>query len=249
MRAMKWIGLIVLILCTGCAGVGKYARDRGNDFLDCFTAQGGLGLGLPAVELHATDWLTTGAGCSLGVRWGLQGGDPGLWSVTQFGVPLLPLLTPLVYRKPPPADLLRDGDVSRTRPPDDLLWDGDVRWLYTYVSRTYQGLPFFNTHGLRVSKSVLLFDVTCIPKFAYHYDAHGGILSGWSYELVHEKRKLVEALDVHVDATAALLLGPSVRLGFSPGQFADFVLGFFGLDIAGDDAKPQPLKTKEGGKR
>jgi hypothetical protein len=42
-------------------------------------------------------------------------------------------------------------------------------------------------------------------------------------------------LCLHVDLTAALLVGPSVRLGFSPGQFADFVLGLLGLDIAGDD--------------
>ena len=66
-----------------------------------------------------------------------------------------------------------------------------------------------------------------------------------------EKREapMTPSLGLHVDLTAALLVGPSVRLGFSPGQFADFVVGLFGLDIAGDDAKPQPLKTKEGGKR
>jgi len=54
MRAIKLLAALGLVLCTGCAGLGKYAKDRGNDFLDCFTAQGGIGLGLPAVEVHAT---------------------------------------------------------------------------------------------------------------------------------------------------------------------------------------------------
>jgi len=40
-----------------------------------------------------------------------------------------------------------------------------------------------------------------------------------------------------------------VRLGFSPGQFADFVLGFFGLDIAGDDESAKAAEPAKGGKQ
>jgi len=42
----------------------------------------------------------------------------------------------------------------------------------------------------------------------------------------------IHACDVEVYAHAGII---GVVLGFSPGQFIDFVLGWFGLDIAGDD--------------
>jgi hypothetical protein len=30
------------------------------------------------------------------------------------------------------------------------------------------------------------------------------------------------------------------RVGFSPGEFVDFLLGWFGIDIAGDDREWKP---------
>lgn len=43
-------------------------------------------------------------------------------------------------------------------------------------------------------------------------------------------------LRVHAfDVEASVFLGAYVRVGFSPGEFVDFLLGWFGLDIAGDD--------------
>ena len=42
----------------------------------------------------------------------------------------------------------------------------------------------------------------------------------------------LHAFDVELSLT--LLVG-RLRLGFSPGEFVDFLLGWFGLDIAGDD--------------
>lgn len=41
-----------------------------------------------------------------------------------------------------------------------------------------------------------------------------------------------------LDLEADVALGVGLRLRLSPGQLADFVLGWFGLDIAGDDAVP-----------
>ena len=47
----------------------------------------------------------------------------------------------------------------------------------------------------------------------------------------------VHAFDVEVNAAAIV----GFDLGFSPGEFVDFLLGWFGLDIAGDDrALPEP---------
>ena len=49
----------------------------------------------------------------------------------------------------------------------------------------------------------------------------------------------VHAFDLEVSATV-LLIG--ARAGFSPGEFVDFFLGWFGVDIAGDDV---PLRAWE----
>lgn len=45
----------------------------------------------------------------------------------------------------------------------------------------------------------------------------------------------LHAADVDVTVTLGWVGG---RLGFSPGELLDFVLGIFGLDLAGDDALP-----------
>lgn len=47
----------------------------------------------------------------------------------------------------------------------------------------------------------------------------------------------VHAFDVGVEAWVGF---GGLRLGFSPGEFLDFVLGWFGLDIAGDDRAFEP---------
>ncbi|MBM4040756.1 MAG: hypothetical protein FJ290_19810 [Planctomycetes bacterium] len=234
MRAMNWIGLIGLVVCTGCAGLGKYATDRGNDFLDCLTAQAGVGFLLPAVELRATHWVTAGAGFAVSEKWGLDGREAVTRGYSQAGFGMPGVLHLLGFES--------DKDFED---------DGALKPFYTYTSRIHitPTFPLASGKGLRVSKCILLFDVTSIPRFAYHYDHDLRWRPLEPPRLIREERKLVEALDVHVDVTAALLLGPSLRLGFSPGQFADFVLGFFGLDIAGDDAKPQPPKSTEGDKK
>ena len=54
----------------------------------------------------------------------------------------------------------------------------------------------------------------------------------------------LHAFDIEVGATV-LIIG--ARAGFSPGEFLDFLLGWFGVDIAGDDHRLEPReKTGEG---
>jgi hypothetical protein len=48
-------------------------------------------------------------------------------------------------------------------------------------------------------------------------------------------------LDVEVDAA----LGLGVRLRFSPGELLDFLLGWFGADLGGDDAPREPAAEGE----
>jgi hypothetical protein len=42
-------------------------------------------------------------------------------------------------------------------------------------------------------------------------------------------------------------LGPSVRLGFNPGEFLDFLLGWFGVSIYGDDREAE--REREGAEK
>lgn len=45
---------------------------------------------------------------------------------------------------------------------------------------------------------------------------------------------------------ASVGLGPSVRLGFNPGELLDFLLGWFGVDIAGDDKREKNVDPSAG---
>lgn len=54
-----------------------------------------------------------------------------------------------------------------------------------------------------------------------------------------DPRARIHAFDIEVRAYAAFVY---TKVGFSPGEFVDFLLGWFGADIAGDD---RPLKTPE----
>ena len=51
------------------------------------------------------------------------------------------------------------------------------------------------------------------------------------------RKARVHTFDLEVGAFA-LILG--ARVGFSPGEFVDFLLGWFGVDIAGDDREMGP---------
>lgn len=204
--AMGRLGPVVLLLVLaaggGCADLGRYAEDRGKDFVDCFTLQGGFGFPA-ACEIRATDWLVAGVGMAFSTKWGIEGretvsGHPAL----HFGLPVFPLL-------PWTRALL-----------------GDLRKRHWHaVLCTYGSVEDFNLASTgpsrpprRVAESIVLFDLASIPEFR---------------EEERYRRKLIDAFDVHVDATMLL----SARAGFSAGQFADFLLGFTTLDIAEDDSQ------------
>jgi len=43
----------------------------------------------------------------------------------------------------------------------------------------------------------------------------------------------------YTELEIVLGLGPSLRLGFNPGEFADFILGWFGIDFFADDLEAE----------
>ena len=103
MRRSAAVVALALALCTGCARVGRYAKDRGNDFLGCFKLQGGYGF--PAdVEMQATDWLATGAGVAMSKRWGLEGRRLREGDDFHAGLPVVPTVYWLSSERSPLDD-------------------------------------------------------------------------------------------------------------------------------------------------
>ncbi len=221
MRAMKLLVVVGLVLCAGCAGLGGYAKERGNDFLDCFTLQAGLG-GIAGFEVRATDYLATGAGAAGSLKWGLVGRHwRGPSADVQVGLPVLPL-----------GQSLFDMGMER---------EGELWRFYTFCAARREEFELF-AHDDRTTKSIGVFDVTSLKKYRFHAES-----SPWApghYSIVKEDRPPIQAFDLLVDAT---VLPASARFGFSPGRFADFVLGIFGLYIIWDDTGAQePVATKGG---
>jgi len=213
MRTVALGPLVLAMLCTGCAQLGSYLKDRGNDFVDCFSA--GVGIGLPgAVEVRATDWLAAGAGYAESYKpLAFRGREAVTPYAVQQGLPLFPLHTWL------------------TRDDKRFERDGGFRFLYTYFcEQEPEGPPILglSSEG-RTTKSILIFDMTSIPRFRYHPTF--SLVGRADDPIETEERGPLHAFDVGVDAT----LGLSAGVSFSPGEFADFVLGFFGLDIGHDD--------------
>jgi len=220
MRATKWIGLIVVVLCAGCAGLGKYAKDRGNDFLDCFQAHAGYGLGAD-VHVRATQFVIVGAGSSQGVQWGVNGREyVETTELAHFGPPVTTVEGILWLALAPFG--AEEGWFNRKW----LLKSGALSLALDKMER--------HTHPGRRgcvqddAGSILGVNLARLGVFGSGDDVRG-------------PHRLLDSFDMEVGGTA---LVPSLRLGFSPGQFADFVLGFFGLDIARDDAAPAHAEPK-----
>jgi len=197
-------------LGAGCARPGVYWGDRWNDFRDCFTLEAGPGIGYDA-DLHVTDWIATGVGVAGSAKFGFAGRKPvGLSHGNHVD---LHISFPLVQ-----VFLLTGG---LTPAEAESEWsDGLPALLHAdYCERNAQFLDYRIIHvDSRTTSSILLLNAMAFTK-------NRGRAS---------EPKLIDAFDADLGATLLLV---SARIGFSPGQFADFALGFFGLDIAGDDAE------------
>jgi hypothetical protein len=208
-------------------------KDRGNDFLDCFKLE--VGWGLPAdAEVHVTDYISTGAGLAVGMKWGFDGRE-----LVGF------------------ASTMRSLDVHVGLPFTPFAWwlfpsltkhwdkDGSIRFWYTdlylvdsvLIRPDYAGMEGV-PRGLcwiccrKSHKSLLLFNLTPFKRYA---DREVYLSGGKEGTRRKTRRPIIDAFDIEVGAS----LGLSARVGFSPGQFLDFLLGWFGPDIGDDDTEPQ----------
>ena len=218
------LSVAVCVLASGCAPLGGYLTDRGNDLADCWKVQVGLGVGVDA-RVQATHWASTGVGIAGAQRWGLEGREVGGFHSSHAGLPVT-LLKPLLF--PSLKRIFRRfhwalggrGDPFR----NDRWW---MIWITDECDMGPAGplgeKPVVN----RSSASMIAFDVLAIP----------ACRERWNAVALHvdrrSRRRAIHALDVAIDATVVPL---SVRFGVSPGEFADFLVGWAGVDPGQDDA-------------
>jgi hypothetical protein len=96
-----------------------------------------------------------------------------------------------------------------------------------------------------------IFGTATRPFYSYGRDYSGDYFSSffettWIPALKQEKHPPAFSFHELTDIQAGVTLGVvSVRAGINPLEFVDFLLGFAGIDIAGDDPKKQKNPTKE----
>lgn len=199
----------VSTLCAGCASA--YWRDRANDLGDIASVSFGAGLGVRA----QAGPVATGLGAQMDVA-GFRGGrffadrrafdlEPLGWSVD------------LVCAS---ANLFGLRPADGTQEP----FDPDVDARGKYRGR-YNGC---------IEGAFIPFWLFGEP---LHPGEHGGTADALPPYPVAPGRAAPKdhwSPDwTHLEIAAAL--GVGVRLGFNPGELLDFLLGFFGADLYGDD--------------
>ncbi len=190
-----------VICCSGCAPFSVYIKDRGLDFIDCFRADIGVGIGVD-VHVKVADLISLGFGVSGLDKVGMKGRHVGRWKDVH-------------------ASLLIIGFVNVGRPVDEKYIDvkrylnGEIiEYKRTHIVGGYQTISYM---GINSGPLIL-------PGFFSHESPPAEPLDPFE--------DMVNAFDVEVGATAGVV---GVRLGFSFGQFLDFITGWFGADIAKDD--------------
>lgn len=202
-------------LATGCqTTAGNYFANRARDFGECFMIRGGVSAGLGADVkvaglVHANVGLAS-YDAMAGIAYGRRCRLYLIYehpSESDLGLPLAPFKRGLLH-------------LSSARPRDD----------YVYVEHSCYGLlpgllswvrPYKKYRGKGKEAWFWLWG----PGPASDPALNPKALVRWMR---------VHAPDIEVGATV-LLLG--VRAGFSPGEFLDFLLGWSGVDIAGDDRR------------
>jgi len=216
---------------AGCMTPGTYWRDRGADLLDCATVQAGYGI-LAEAQVQTTPFIGTGLGMGWARLWGFDGRAAGRFERVHVALPFYPFLVPFVRRfgrelSRAIAEALAAPFGLELRPPAPVeplpLWERLLTSSSVIESPGGDASPQrFRRRGAKI----LVLDARVIP----------AARSDPLFEDEMPPRHPVTALDMTVAAT---LMPVSARVGVSPGQILDFLLGWTTIDIANDDAKSQ----------
>ncbi|MCZ6687975.1 MAG: hypothetical protein O7H41_00020 [Planctomycetota bacterium] len=216
-------GLVLAILfaalaTTGCqTTVGNYFANRGRDLSECFMVQAGLGFGL-GVDVKAAGLVHADALMAFYARH---------WSVGW------------VYGDPRPTEMFAE---------EGFPFEGDQGTLFWHRSVSSVGV-IRGAHGcFSILPAVLSWedsfwlwnDIDELGEWMAEQGTTyppGFDVEGYLKDLLMKRRPMHRWARLHVfDVEVGVFIGVvGVRAGFSPGEFLDFILGWFGVDIAGDD--------------
>ncbi len=216
-----------LVFSSGCQSLGTYFKDRGNDFADCFKADVGvMGIGAEA-HVRITDAFATGAGVSAALKIGFKGRHIDGWADWHVGLPFSPIYW------------FTEGENHREFPLTYYCLTGNKAFFC--ITGTVSCIP-----GSYEAESVLVYPIAFekTPERNSPFNMcdidNNNISEVEKYALMRPQKKpfsgnLLHSFDIEAGGTIGFILCASAHVGFSPGEFADFMLGWFGLDIAGDD--------------
>ena len=232
--------LLTSMFGAGCLSTQKYLDERVTDFGDCFRLQTGLGPGI-GMTVRAGGMLHVGLTAasvprSLGVGWvygeayGLGFGSNGTgWDGEgDFSLPVWMLVFI--------GGLARDTTSPINDPIHPFHWqiEGAPKmtlssayaehacWSFLPGVLSVIGEPY---HGGNPSAERPQAGTSPLP-----LEEHPRVWTCDAREL--NPYAHVHAFDIEVSAYAGVAYA---RAGLSPGEFLDFLLGWFGVDIAGDD--------------
>jgi hypothetical protein len=227
----------VLLFGPGCqSALGKYFANRARDFGECWRAEVRFAAGI-GVDVQAAGLLHVGVGgyFAPGVR--LFGDEWGLGWI--YGHPIVSAARPgLAGAAYLPATLIPHALGGPHSPgPFSRGWHFAGEELgppNVWRRHSCYGLLPGLISNVATSEAAERFG----PDWAQRTDLPECWEAWWGYRLwTAEALRLdpwshVHAFDCELGLSALFF---EARLGFSPGEFVDFVLGWVGADIAGDD--------------
>jgi len=197
----------VAMLGSGCAGFGAYMRDRGNDLADCFTVRVGRGYGLGA-RFQVTNYFGAAVGFSQERKVGYFGREPVEVRGFWAGIPAPQIVSAAPFLAVPSSAMSKKEQYFT---PFEWLKMWFTMMLTTEWASYEKGLITESDRFLGVN----------LAEFTE---------PGW---LDPPPPFIREKLFIEVGVA---LFAVGFDIGFNPAEFADFLLGWFSLDIAGDDA-------------
>ena len=219
---------LAAFVTTGCqTTVGNYFANRGRDLGECFLLQTGIGLGLGA-HVNAAGLLHAGVGCSI----------------------YSPLLSiGVVYGTHRPS-----RDYGHSALHIAFEWESGVPIAFVESSSlhdSHSGNGEFETHHscwgilpglLSWHEEGMEWTWIWAPESGHDKWQQGVWRREALPEEIRAEREIIWSRLHLFDIEAGVFVGIiGARAGFSPGEFVDFLLGWVGVDIAGDD---RPVKTE-----
>jgi len=199
--------VFVAVAGSGCADFSAYMKDRGNDLADCFTVRVGRGCGFGA-RFQVTNYFGAAVGFSQERKVGYFGREPVEVRGFWAGIPAPQIVSVVPFLAAPFSAVSREEGYFTP-----------LEWLKMWFTMVLTTEWASYEKGL-ITESERFLGVN-LAEFTE---------SGW---LDPPPPFIREKLFIEVGAA---LFAFGFDIGFNPAEFADFLLGWFSLDLAGDDA-------------